>query len=148
LVHVEDIRIAPHLYSIIESRPAPPKVERQDLAPPDSLVPPEETFMVEDDNGRPPEPKRIDLDRLVRPPQAIPEQPDRQVAWLQEEEEIDWQKVPGVTARISQKLEGYDFDDILQMGIEGLQAIDYVGPARAKAIYNAVLEATKEAVSA
>jgi len=78
-----------------------------------------------------------------------PEQPDRRMEWLQDGGNgLDWQKVPGVTAKIAKKLEGYDFEDILDMGTEKLQDIPYIGKARAKAIYNAVVEAVKEEVSA
>ena len=156
LVHTEDIRIAPHLYTVIESKPAPPKVDKPSLPPPDRLVE-EESFIREDDSGMPPAPKRIDLDSLMKTRTVVPEvlsddgpeQPDRRIEWLRDGGNgLDWQKVPGVTARIAQKLEGYDFEDILDMGMEGLQDIPYIGKTRAKAIYNAVVEAVKEEVSA
>jgi hypothetical protein len=48
--------------------------------------------------------------------------------------------VPGVTAKIAQQLADYDLEDVLDMGEEGLQELNYVGPSRAKAIYRAAVE--------
>jgi len=140
LAHIEDIRIAPHLFTPIESRPAAPKVEKKAPAPPTSLAePPEE---VDIDGGPPPAPKRIDLERVMEP-ELTPdsEQLDKHVEWAQGGNGFDLQKLPGVTAKIAEQLGDADLNDLVAMGEEGLQQIKYVGASRAKSIYRAAMEA-------
>ena len=140
LAHVEDIRIAPHLYMPLETRPAAPRVEKRTPAAPTSLV--EEAFM-EDTSEPPPPPTRIDLDKVMEPDDS-PKQLDRYSEWQtaqQTTQQFDWQRLPGVTAKIATRLEGLGLQDVVEMGEEGLQNFEYVGPARAKAIYAAAVEA-------
>jgi len=148
LVHVEDIRIAPHLFTPMENRPAAPPVEKQAPAPPRSLVEPE--GFKDDAEGAPPPPaKRIDLERVMAPPPPLTsdggiEQFDEHVEFLAaaaSDNGFDWQRLPGVTAKIAEKLKEYDLEDVVEMGEEGLQDIPYVGVRRAKSIYRAAMEA-------
>lgn len=148
LVHTEDIRIAPHLFTPIEDRPAAPQVEKKTPEPPRSLVEPE--GFVEDDaaNMPPPQPRRIDVDKVVAPPPLTSDggldQLDEHVEFMAataSDNGFDWQRLPGVTLNIAKRLEGYDLEDVIEMGEEGLQEIEYVGPTRARVIYAAALEA-------
>lgn len=157
LIHVEDIKIAPHLFQPVERRPEPPRVEKPAPVAPISIL--EDAggeFLPEDEDeggGPPPAPKRIDLGRVMaQAPVPEPkltadgglEQLDDHVEWVQAQQGdngFDWQKLPGVTAKIAQRLEGLDLEDVLDMGEEGLQAIEYVGKSRAKAIYAAAIKA-------
>lgn len=156
LVHKEDIRIAPHLFAPVEMRPRVPMMERQEPPEPQSLIGETEQESIEEEagaGGPPPEPRRIDLERLTEPPKSVqdnskadvildnePEQIDDMEWKINQENGFNWQKVPGVTAKIAERLETYDLEDVVEMGIEGLQEIPYVGATRAKAIYNAALE--------
>jgi len=132
LAHVEDIRIAPHLFTPIERKPQAPMVERDIPEPPKSLATPRVEDVVDDEdmpaNEPPPAPKPIDMKRFS----------------VAVEDVVDWQKVPGVTDKIAEKLEGYTLQDVVDMGVEGLQDIPYVGPSRAKAIYAAASEALSD----
>lgn len=145
LVHVEDIRLASHLFLLVRAQPVAPMVERGMPEPPTSLTEAEETFEEEDVSKPPPAPRRIDLDRVIESPEPTAEddleQPDRHIGWG--DNGFDWQKLPGVTAKIAQKLEGYDLEDIMEMGEEGLQGIPYIGKSRAKSIYAATIEALR-----
>ena len=148
LAHVEDIRIAPHLYMPLETRPAAPRVEKRTPAAPTSLVASQEAFM-EDTSEPPPPPTRIDLDKVMEPtPDDGPKQLDRYAEWQtapqttqQTTQQFDWQRLPGVTAKIATRLKGLSLQDVVEMGEEGLQNFEYVGPARAKAIYAAAVGA-------
>jgi hypothetical protein len=102
----------------------------------------------EDVAGAPPEPKRINLDNVLKPPtpikkEEVEEEPEREEPtgpeWLASNG-FNWQKVPGVTAKIAEQLEQFDLDDVLEMGEDGLQDIKYVGASRAKSIYRAAME--------
>ena len=137
LAHIEDIRIAPHLYTPMDTRPAAPPVERRAPSPPMTLVEPQGETAMEDISAPTPAPKRINLSRVMHETTL-----DGEADELQEQEELpfDWQKLPGVTARIAQRLEGLDPEDVVEMGEEGLQDFEYVGPSRAKVIFNAVVE--------
>lgn len=137
LAHVEDIRIAPHLFVPIEHGPRPPQMERESPAPPTALELAQgaDTYEEDDTAGLPPAPKRIDLSAVVE---------DMPKEAAGEKETFDWQKFPGVTAKIAKQLTGLGPGDVIEMGEEGLMELDYVGPTRAKSIY----AAAKEAVSA
>jgi predicted flap endonuclease-1-like 5' DNA nuclease len=143
LVHVEDIKMAPHLFRAVEMPPQPPPVERQPLAGP---IPvdfqgQEIVIDVSDDDNSPPAPKRIDLGQVMG---AGREQP--------REEPIsgngrDLQKLPGVTAKMAANLSRQgvnDLDDILDLGEEGLAELNNIGPQRAKIIFNAAMERAKD----
>jgi glycosyltransferase involved in cell wall biosynthesis len=143
LVHVEDVRVAQHLYTPVEQRPAAPKAEKKAPEPPRALTEPEETFM-EEEGAPPPAPQRIDLKQVISdtsikgPAETTETYP---IPIEVSDNGFDWQRLPGVTAKIAQKLEGLDLEDVLEMGEEGLQQIQYVGPSRAKAIFAAAKEA-------
>jgi hypothetical protein len=138
LAHVEDIKLAPHLYTVIDDRPAAPPVQKEAPAPPTPIVEPG-GFVEEESNAPPPPPKRIDVEKLVAPQEvAVSTTND---SYPVSDNGFDWQKLPGVTFKIAQKLEGLDLTDVLEMGEEGLQQIEYVGPHRAKIIFSAAMEA-------
>jgi len=62
----------------------------------------------------------------------------------------DLQKLPGVTAKMAQSLAKRgvtDLEDILDMGVGGLEEIDGIGPQKAKIIYRAAMEKAKDAVA-
>ena len=139
LAHVEDIRIAPHLFTPIETKPAAPRVERRETPAPKTLVEVAEAYVEEEEtSGPPPPPKRIDIEALMQH-----EVEESVAAPVPLSTGFDWQKLPGVTDKIAEKLNGYGLEDVVKMGIEGLQEIPYVGPARAKTIFAAATEALR-----
>lgn len=57
---------------------------------------------------------------------------------------LDLQKLPGVTSKIAKQMEAMgiaELEDILDLGVEGLQDIRGVASVRAETIYGAALEA-------
>jgi len=118
LAHVEDIRIAGHLYVPVVERVAPPPVEKAPLPTPQPIV--------EEARYTPPPPHKITIADIVGP--------------FEDDEIFDLQKLPGVTDKIAAAMVGMTLEDIVDAGPEGLLDIKGVGPARAKAIYNAALE--------
>jgi len=139
LAHVEDIRIAPHLFTPIETKPAAPRMERQETPAPKTLVEVAEQYVEEEEtSGPPPAPKRIDVEALLQH-----EITGGASAPVQLSAAFDWQKLPGVTDKIAEKLKGYTLEEVVKMGTEGLQEIPYVGPARAKTIFAAAVEALR-----
>ena len=143
LAHVEDIRLAPHLFTPLEQRPAAPQVERQETPAPVSIAEVEaEAFEEGEGSGPPPPPKRIDVDAVMQSA-AETNVSSPHIAVSTSANGFDWQKLPGVTAKIAEKLNGLDLEDVLEMGVEGLQEIQYVGPSRANSIYEAAVEAIR-----
>jgi hypothetical protein len=128
LVHKDDVQIASHLFTPAESRPAAPKVERKMPEAPASLTEPPVTYVEEEDDDMPPAPKRIDLDAVLS---DSPGSTDNG---------FDLQKLPGVTARIAKRLGDISLEKIMEIGEEGLQEFDGIGPTRARSIYMAVAE--------
>lgn len=118
LVHVEDIRIAGHLFVPDPERVAPPPVERVTPSP----------RPVAKQYASPPPPITI-ADQVG--PLAI------------NDEDFDLQTLPGVTDKIAKSMEGWTLEDIVEAGPEGLLEIKGVGDVRAKAIYNAAIEAMR-----
>lgn len=140
LVHVEDIRQTPHLFQVVDDGPRPPKVEKKPIEPPISIIEAEE---VED--TRPPEPKRIDLKRVIEREEKVPVETKFTPSTGNG---FDLQKFPGVTHKVAEELErrGVEsLDDILDMGEDGLKDIPYIGSVRAKMLYNAAVEAASGA---
>lgn len=131
LIHNEDVRIAPHLFTPVETRPTVPKVEKRMPEPPKSLIEPEGFIEEEDVGGPPPPPKRIDLDSVIG---------DQPMPIDISDNGFDLQKLPGVTARIARKLGDMTLEKIVEAGEEGLQEIDGIGPTRAASIYRAAME--------
>ena len=136
LVHVEDIKTAPHLFREVDTGPRPPSIEKQPVEPPVRIVDEE----VED--TRPPEPKRIDLKAVVDREQSVPVAQE----YKPPSNGFDLQTFPGVTHKVAEELErrGVDsLDDILDLGEDGLKDIPYIGPVRAKMLYGAAMEAAR-----
>lgn len=138
LAHVEDIKVAPHLYTQMDTRPAAPKTQRDGPAPPRPLTEPE-GFVEEDTSAPPPPPKRVNLDKILTHDGGL-DQLDEAIAALSGNG-YDLQRLPGVTANIAQQLGDVTLEELVEMGIEGLQDIKYVGATRAKSIYAAAVEA-------
>lgn len=119
LAHVEDIRIAPHLFVPVPKQVAPPTVEKTPLPTPQPTV-------QEKADYTPPPPPPVTVADIVGP--------------LDDDSSFDLQKLPGVTAGIATAMGGMTLEDIVDAGPGGLLEIKGVGKVRAKTIYNAALE--------
>jgi len=169
LVHEADVNIAAHLFDVVDTGPRAPRVERQPVAPPAAIVEEAEPEPMPSpkridldsvlsinraDGIQPHEAKgaRDVLDQFDR------EQSGEKLAALHKvnshdpEDYLqavsnngDLQKIPGITYKIAEQMKSAGIvsaHDIMELGEDGLQKFDGLGPVRTKAIFNAVAEMT------
>lgn len=131
LVLKEDARVEPNKFLPISSEPTTtaPKVEQEPLAPPEPLIEPQ---IDEKDEPIP-----------VVGPSVEPEDRQDDLSDEVEHRPFDLQSLPGVGGTLAQQLMGTGAttkEDVLALGVKGLQQFAGVGPVKAENIIEAIQE--------
>ncbi|RPJ40036.1 MAG: glycosyltransferase [Planctomycetaceae bacterium] len=158
LVHADDVKIASHLFReevtvpIREREMAPPPMPIvAEEKPPEVKVTPPPKHIIDPSDGIQPA-ERLVAQQVLE--QYAAETQGEKLARLEKIESqnpddyysavtFDAQKLPGVTPKIAQSMKqrGIDsLEDVLDLGEEGLQAVEGIGAVRARMIYGRAME--------
>ncbi len=119
LVHKDDVRTQPHLYEEIETREVAAPVKAPPAPPPEAL----------------PEPEALEAEDTTPPADVITgdSPPVRDINIVG--------RLPGVTAPIAEQLDADGIetaDQVLELGIDGLQKYTGIGKVKAEAIIEVI----------